>query len=192
MAPSLFSFAATAAATIPVVLANPINSPKYEVRSVVPRAEAAVDAVSNHVLEISKSNMPSGSSAALRAMAGQEPVSDHIKHMFGEEYTTTIEWGGVPVNVILDTGSSDTWLFQKGFQCRDKKKNKAPVRPVPLSLKERRRLISNDRRPNARLGPSSTKLFSMASFPMSTSISHMAVEIIFTAFGVVKMLPLLA
>ncbi|KAI0475154.1 acid protease [Xylariaceae sp. FL0804] len=36
-----------------------------------------------------------------------------------EEYTTTIQWAGESYAVIVDTGSSDTWLVQAGFQCVD-------------------------------------------------------------------------
>jgi len=35
----------------------------------------------------------------------------------GVEYLTTITFGETDVDVIVDTGSSDTWLIQSGFKC---------------------------------------------------------------------------
>ena len=35
------------------------------------------------------------------------------------QYATTILFGGTPFKVIIDTGSSDTWLVGNGFQCVD-------------------------------------------------------------------------
>ena len=35
----------------------------------------------------------------------------------GEEYLTEIEFGSKSFSVILDTGSSDTWLVETGFTC---------------------------------------------------------------------------
>ncbi|KAF2395913.1 acid protease [Trichodelitschia bisporula] len=37
----------------------------------------------------------------------------------GVEYLVSITYGGADVSVILDTGSSDTWLVQSGFSCVD-------------------------------------------------------------------------
>lgn len=41
----------------------------------------------------------------------------------GSEYLVDITFGGQDVTVILDTGSSDTWLIQSGFQCTDSSGN---------------------------------------------------------------------
>lgn len=35
----------------------------------------------------------------------------------GQEYLMSIDWAGTAYTVIVDTGSSDTWLIQSGFQC---------------------------------------------------------------------------
>jgi Eukaryotic aspartyl protease len=37
----------------------------------------------------------------------------------GSEYLTQITFGSTPVQVIVDTGSSDTWLIESAFQCVD-------------------------------------------------------------------------
>ena len=37
----------------------------------------------------------------------------------GEEYATSITFGTQSFDVIVDTGSSDTWVVQNGFECID-------------------------------------------------------------------------
>ncbi|PSR97771.1 aspartic peptidase domain-containing protein [Coniella lustricola] len=44
---------------------------------------------------------------------------EHTDDLLSEEYIAEIEWDGVPVQVIIDSGSSDTWLVQAGFTCVD-------------------------------------------------------------------------
>jgi hypothetical protein len=41
----------------------------------------------------------------------------------GAEYLVDIRFGDRDVKAILDTGSSDTWLIQEGFQCTDTQGN---------------------------------------------------------------------
>ncbi|KAG5928075.1 hypothetical protein E4U53_002750 [Claviceps sorghi] len=38
---------------------------------------------------------------------------------FSTQYAIQCGWDGVPVWLLLDTGSSDTWAVQKGFECHD-------------------------------------------------------------------------
>lgn len=54
---------------------------------------------------------------------GAEPV-DNLQ---SDEYVAEIEWDGVAVEVIIDTGSSDTWLVQAGFTCVDENGNEQSV-----------------------------------------------------------------
>jgi Eukaryotic aspartyl protease len=44
----------------------------------------------------------------------------------GVEYLTTINYQGTDVKVIVDTGSSDTWLVESDFQCLDASGTKVP------------------------------------------------------------------
>ncbi|KAF2663228.1 acid protease [Microthyrium microscopicum] len=37
----------------------------------------------------------------------------------GQEYLTEIKFEGTPLQLIVDTGSSDTWLIESSFQCTD-------------------------------------------------------------------------
>jgi hypothetical protein len=47
---------------------------------------------------------------------GSTPI---IPALGGEEFLVEMEWDGTKVLAIFDTGSSDTWLIQSGFQCVD-------------------------------------------------------------------------
>jgi hypothetical protein len=44
----------------------------------------------------------------------------------GVEYLATINFEGTDMTVIVDTGSSDTWLVESDFQCLDQGSNKVP------------------------------------------------------------------
>lgn len=93
---------------------------------------ASPNAVSNHVLSLERVSRPKGSSSLLRGLAKQHG-STHINDLFDSEFIATIEWNGTPVKVIVDSGSSDTWLVHEGFQCVDVNGTSLPVR-LPLHL----------------------------------------------------------
>lgn len=50
-----------------------------------------------------------------------------MDNLLSVEYVTEIAWNGIPINVILDTGSSDSWLVQDGFTCVDQQNRTQPV-----------------------------------------------------------------
>jgi len=50
-----------------------------------------------------------------QSAAGSSPLTS----LGGIEYLVDITFGTEKVQTILDTGSSDTWLIQKGFKCTD-------------------------------------------------------------------------
>lgn len=50
-----------------------------------------------------------------QSAAGTAPLTS----LGGQEYVLDITFGTQATKVILDTGSSDTWLIQKGFKCTD-------------------------------------------------------------------------
>ncbi|KAJ2956072.1 hypothetical protein NQ176_g11345 [Zarea fungicola] len=88
---------------------------------------ASPNAISNHVLSLEKVSRPKGSSKLLRGLARQYGAT-HIDDLFDYEFIATIEWNGTPVKVIVDSGSSDTWLVHAGFQCVDVNGTSVPVR----------------------------------------------------------------
>lgn len=98
------------------------------VRTHIPAAKQASSSnvVSSNVLSIKKSKKAAKSAGYLSSLrssalsasnysSGSEPVDN----LLSEEYVASIEWDGIPVEVIIDTGSSDTWLVQAGFECVD-------------------------------------------------------------------------
>lgn len=58
-----------------------------------------------------------------QSAAGTAPVTS----LGGIEYLADITFGTQAVKVVLDTGSSDTWLIQQGFKCTDANGNSQPV-----------------------------------------------------------------
>ena len=125
-----------AASTLSHVIAGPVvsrpdGSRRYGVISVeaaIPQRAPAPDTVSSHVLRLQKSSsgVASKSSRMLRAMAsngksGSSSGITRVNNTQDVEYTAVIDWAGTPVTVIVDTGSSDTWLVQKDFQCLSEK-----------------------------------------------------------------------
>lgn len=127
---SEITMARLTAALAAMALAYPALAAKeFSFRANTPAAKQASSghSVSSNVLALKKSGKAAKSSAYLQSMRmggasssktyayGTEPVDN----LLSEEYVAEIEWDGVPVKVIIDTGSSDTWLVQTGFTCVD-------------------------------------------------------------------------
>lgn len=109
------------------------------VRTHAPAAKQASssNAVSSNVLSLKKSTKAAKSAGYLSSMRSRERHgSNHsfgvepVANIISEEYIASVEFGGVPYNVILDSGSSDTWLVQSGFTCVDMNDTVQPVRDV--------------------------------------------------------------
>lgn len=105
---------------------------KLSLRSYTPEAKQASssNAVSSNVLTLKKSKKAAKSASYLSSLRssgrltsnatfGEEPVAQ----ILSEEYIASIEFAGQPFEVIVDTGSSDTWLVQSGFTCVDENGN---------------------------------------------------------------------
>jgi hypothetical protein len=112
----------TSAAAVPL---QPRGAP-LQLRSLVPRAfaDATPDQPTQKYQELQRSTSgKSPSSAALRAAraANSTDSSDSapLDNAGDVEYLVPIQWGSQSFNVILDTGSSDTWLASSSFQCID-------------------------------------------------------------------------
>ncbi|KAJ6113918.1 acid protease [Penicillium sp. IBT 18751x] len=91
--------------------------------------ESRTPAKSDKVLPLSKitTNRANPRSAAyLKGLTGRKQGkkttsgSGELISLFeGEEYATPIVFGTQTFDVIVDTGSSDTWVVKKGFECID-------------------------------------------------------------------------
>ena len=89
--------------------------------------ESRTPAKSSHVMSLKKfaTNRANPRSAAyLKGLTGKhkgkKPSSGNgelISLFEGEEYATSITFGTQSFDVIVDTGSSDTWVVKEGFEC---------------------------------------------------------------------------
>ena len=80
---------------------------------------SALDVVTSKVLPLKISSKGSLSFGYLSTARESSPVDGYyglspIGQLFdGQVFITEIEWGGKNHTVVLDTGSSDTWLVEK-------------------------------------------------------------------------------
>lgn len=81
---------------------------------------------SSHVLNLSrKTGAYTGSASYLKAIRQNYQVQGVFgftslnSEFDGQEFLTSIEFGTETFELIVDTGSSDTWLVETGFQCVD-------------------------------------------------------------------------
>nr|GAT49690.1 acid protease [Mycena chlorophos] len=98
-------------------------------RSFEERAQTVLPAADFSVAVSGKAPRRKSKSAALTALRGRpfpsKPGSGGSDTVpvagsdFDEEYLTNATVGGQPFSLIIDTGSSDTWVAQKGFNCFD-------------------------------------------------------------------------
>jgi hypothetical protein len=129
---------AVAAVTIPQALATSFS---VNLTPVPASQNSSGLEVSDHVVTLQKGTSKSKSSLYARALGHSTADADgvyhcrgnrgygieHLNNTFDIEYLGVVEFAGTPVTVIMDTGSSDTWLAQKGFQCVNKKGKNKPV-----------------------------------------------------------------
>ncbi|TGO13012.1 hypothetical protein BTUL_0078g00210 [Botrytis tulipae] len=97
---------------------------KISVRSVVPSRPRSIPVVTDNVLELTKKSTGSSKvrSAAqfLKNLDIVNGSSTALISLFGgEQFATDITFGTQTFEVIVDTGSSDTWLAETGFSCVD-------------------------------------------------------------------------
>lgn len=154
----------------------------------------SADVVSSNVLSIRKSGKKAKSASylgSLQAGAISAASSNYsygatpVDNLYSEEYIAEIEWDGVAVDVIVDTGSSDTWLVQAGFTCVDYNGNEQSVcgHPSLPSLEyvgggehitDSSSFLDLNRNRTATSAPSSTAPSTKAPLPTKTSTSSTA------------------
>lgn len=92
--------------------------PKLRARTIEPRAfhPRTIDKRSSHVLSLEKNGQASSSRifAAMHLESGLSPLTGFFD---GLGYTTSIDIDGQKLNLIVDSGSSDTWSVKKNFTC---------------------------------------------------------------------------
>ena len=91
----------------------------------VPFHPASPDIVAQKVLSLRRSSKASKTSTFLDTLRQSKSSSRNygIAPIYavetGTEFLTTVEWAGKSFTVVLDTGSSDTWLVERDFECVD-------------------------------------------------------------------------
>lgn len=104
----------------------------FQIQTPAAFIEASADAITQNFasLEASHSRTNKRSAAYVKALherqharkssglAG-EPIAPLTAANHGYEYLVDLTIGKQTAKFILDTGSSDTWAIQKGFQCQD-------------------------------------------------------------------------
>jgi hypothetical protein len=121
--------------TILVAPAVAVTLFKASTRALSPTRAASPNVVTDNYVQVrratssAKSKRKAYTKALLRGpdasglynttAAGVGPLDD----LFSEEYVGPISFGDQTFEVIYDTGSSDTWLVQGGFQCVDEDGN---------------------------------------------------------------------
>ncbi|KAL8765602.1 MAG: hypothetical protein Q9209_007384 [Squamulea sp. 1 TL-2023] len=76
-------------------------------------------ATTPHVLSLSRKDAaPSQRSRYAKSLQKGDPIATAVLNGLGEIlYTTNLTFGTNTFEAIVDTGSSDTWAIQSGFQC---------------------------------------------------------------------------
>lgn len=97
-------------------------APTERARALAPRTAASTLTSTDNYLNVVR--VKGSHSAAARHWSARPKLSSGSGDVVPlsdidveEEWAVTITFGGEEVLVILDTGSSDTWLAKKGFQC---------------------------------------------------------------------------
>lgn len=128
----IFTILAAAAVSLTVVATGELG---FRVTKPLARRSSSSNSVSSNVLKLKRGGKPAKSSCYLKNLRaasasigrrhdyGVIPVDD----LLSLEYIAEVSWNGIPVNIIIDTGSSDSWLVQDGFTCVDQDNRTQPV-----------------------------------------------------------------
>ena len=101
-----------------------INKRGLTTRSPEPLQAASPLTVSSHVLTLTTKKPASGIGHSAAALLKSHDSTIPVGHSTGlislflsEEFATEVSFGDETFELIVDTGSSDTWVVEKGFQC---------------------------------------------------------------------------
>ncbi|KAG8168995.1 hypothetical protein KVR01_001744 [Diaporthe batatas] len=128
-------FAILVTAMTPACMAAAEGELRLRVTKPLARRASNGQSASSNVLTLRKGVKTAKSSSYLKNLRVASP-SNHDRHngdglipvddILSAEYVTEIAWNGIPVNVLVDTGSSDSWLIQDGFTCVDQQNKTQP------------------------------------------------------------------
>lgn len=108
---------------VPTKMNNMLQNRSLNVTTWKPTAFAGSSTLSksSNFLEMKKVRRPGGSkrsAAYLKSLTTTPSGSTGLLSLLGgEEFAVSMTFGTQTFDVILDTGSSDTWVVEKGFEC---------------------------------------------------------------------------
>ena len=100
-------------------------------------ASTSILSRSDHALRIRKLDQGNNNRQQHHVHRHDAYGSTHLTNLNDLDYVAEIEIDGTPVQVIVDTGSSDFWVVKKGFQCLSNEGE-----PVPVSKRRREATVS--------------------------------------------------
>ncbi|KAF7712948.1 Acid protease [Penicillium ucsense] len=100
----------------PIARTAPVRSSKATTWKPAAFTSASPDKVSSNVMTLTKIKSARGNKrcAAWNLFGGSTQL---LALEIGEEFATEIDIAGQKFQVVVDTGSSDTWVVEKGFEC---------------------------------------------------------------------------
>lgn len=83
-----------------------------------------VDSLTFQTSRLKRVRSPVAQRSAISAIGLQASTKDGRNNItslgpYSAQYAIECTWDGVPVSLLFDTGSSDTWGVQEGFECED-------------------------------------------------------------------------
>lgn len=114
-------------------LAHPATSPKssQKQRFINNRLKASAPAapleVSNHVASLQRTNISAASSQRIHTAIRANGAAPLIPTEGAVGYAVNVDFAGTTLQLILDTGSSDTWVASSSLTCLDQFGEQVPV-----------------------------------------------------------------
>lgn len=111
----------TAALLLGLAASSAAKAPEKPHRALKRRAPG-IDIVTNNVIPLKPVNSVRRHHTGLRRRQSSGNSTGGltaINNPSQANYVAQVGWGNETFSMILDTGSSDTWILQEGFQCLD-------------------------------------------------------------------------
>jgi hypothetical protein len=99
------------------------------------RLAPSPDVVTNNFVSVRHTQGPHASRGRYRRQSAPSGGQTNITDPRQTHYVAAVTWGNETYDMLLDTGSSDTWLLQKGYLCLNSQGAQVPVsNPIRLFL----------------------------------------------------------